>query len=240
VSVVVLNPTAEFQPFIHLTVEALDEGLSQLAVWEMPPEKLPTLNPAKEDEKGKISIDVNIPVTKDFGPGRNWVRCTLINRLPVTSKNPDATLYDENLLSRNSHSLWVGVVPEKQKRTGSTEGGKGEDERQGTMTNLIPITDPDLDPVENEVMPFWADGEMWFFTKGARMGLVYETQPRTADSILYELIAEEISKRILERSLELDARESFDKNQVLGEFARIDELRRKFLRACEKQRSITG
>src|SRR2546430_15651886 len=104
--------------------------------------------------------------------------------------------------------------------------------------NLVPITAP-LDPVENEVIPYWSDGEIWFFTRGARIGPVYDHQPRTADSILFELISETVAERIIQIRIDADARDRLDKSQVLEEFQRTEELRRKFLRSCERLRSVS-
>ena len=89
-------------------------------------------------------------------------------------------------------------------------------------------------------MPYWSDGEIWFFTRGARVAPVYDHQPRTADSIVYELISETVADRIMQIRIDIDARDRLEKSQVLEEFKRTEDLRRKFLRSCERFRSAAG
>lgn len=237
VNVVILNPLEEYQRFIHLTIEALDEGLSQLAVRELPSEDLPFLGPATEIKKGRISTEIEVPISEDFGIGRNWIKCTLLTRPPSGYTNNSQESVGERLLDRGAHSLWVGSEPERLKRERSGGGSSGGHRRKGTLENLVPITAEPLDPIEHEIIPMWPNAEIWFYTRGARICGVYESDPRTADSILYELIAEAISDRILELRMEEDVRESLEKSQVLDEFRQIDELRKTFLRRCEAFRS---
>jgi hypothetical protein len=237
VTVVVLNPTSEYQPHIHLTVEGLDEGLSPLAVQELQPWDLPTMPPMTTETKGRIAPDIPIPITGDFAPGRNWIRCSLYNRPPPKVDGPPDGA--EKQWDRGSHALWVEKEPDKRTR-GPPRGGSGEDgTRPGTILNLVPITEAPLDPVENEVIPYWAAGEVWFFTRGARIGPVYERQPRTADSILYELMSESVAERVVQIRIDADTREKLEKAQVLEEFKRIEDLRRKFLRSCERLRAAS-
>ncbi len=239
VTVVILNPTKEFQPFVHLTVEGLDQGLSPLVIRELPPVDLPTLPPASEEMKGRIAPSISIPITADFAPGRNWVRCTLSHRPPPTSDPVAQESSAERQWDRGSHALWVEREPEKRTHAPPKGGSGGDGGRPGTLMNLVPITEAPLDPVENEVMPYWSDGEIWFFTRGARIGSVYDRQPRTADSILYELISETVAERIMQIRIDADARDRFDKSQVLEEFRRTEEQRRRFLRSCERFRSVS-
>jgi hypothetical protein len=240
VTVVILNPTKEFQPFVHLTVEGLDEGLSQLVIRELPPVDLPTLPPASEGKKSRIAPAIPIPITADFARGRNWVRCTLFNRPPPTADATAREGVEETQWDRGSHALWVEDKPEKRTHAPPKGGSGGDGGRPGTLLNLVPITEAPLDPIENEVMPYWSDGEIWFFTRGARISPVYDRQPRTADSILYELISETVLERIMQIRIDADARDRLDKSQVLEEFKRTEDLRRKFLRSCERFRSASG
>jgi hypothetical protein len=235
--IVLLNPTREYQPFVHLTVEALDEGLNRLAIWEFPPEQLPLLGPSSDEEKGRIKKEFDIAISEDFGAGRNWVRCTLLERKPMTPTNGNADTVVENLLDRESHSLWIEVEPTKIARGPPTGGSSGEGGKPGNIQKVVPVSDESLDPVAHEVMPMWQAAEIWFFTKGARMRYVYESDPRTADSVFYEIVSEAIAERIARTSIESDVRDRLDKSQVLDEMKRLEELRKRFLRTCEQYRS---
>jgi hypothetical protein len=235
-SVVILNPTAVHQSAIHLTIEALDPGLSQLVVQERPAWELPLLGPSHGDEKGRIECDVEIPITQDFLSGRNWIRATLFNRPRSPSAPNDAAPISETLWDRFGHALWIEETPKKHRRAAPMGGDVGEHGKQGTLNQLIPITAP-LDPIEQEIIPMWTQGELWFNTKGVRIGPVYEGNPRTADSILYELSAEQLGDRILELKMDNDVRISLEKDAVIEEMKSIDALRRRFLQVCERIRS---
>ncbi|MFQ5910116.1 MAG: hypothetical protein ACE5IJ_05265 [Thermoplasmata archaeon] len=234
--VVILNPSATYQPFIHLTLEALDEGLSRLAIWELAPTDMPLLKPADDERKGRIETTFQVPISEDFGEGRNWLLCTLTNVPPPGSPKSKDDASSEELYDRKGHALWVETPPERKIRERRGGGSRGDDRKRGTLANLVPITAP-LDPIEHEVIPMWSDAEIWFYTKGARIAGVYESDPRAADSILYELVAEAIADRIAELRLEEDVREKLDKTQILDEFRWLDELRKNFLRACERLRA---
>lgn len=236
VAIVILNPTAVHQPAIHLTVEALDSGLSQLVVVERPAWELPLLGPSHGEAKGRIECRVEIPVTADFLSGRNWIRATLLNRPRSPSAPKEAAPVSEALLDRLGHALWIEETPKKHKREGTTGGASGEPGKQGTLNQLVPITAP-LDPIEQEIIPMWSQGELWFSTTGVRIGPVYEGNPRTADSILYELTSEQLGDRILELKMDNDIRSSLEKDAVLEELKSIDALRRRFLQVCERIRS---
>lgn len=235
VEIVILNPTSEYQKFLHLTVEALDKGLSQLRVWEYPPHVIPLLNPATPEKEGRITYQINIPIIDEFGIGKNFIRCTLRNRPPNIK---EAEIIDQEY-DRASHSIWIEAQPVLIPRSPPTAGLKGDDGRKGTVRDLVPLTDEALDPIQNEIMPIWRDGEFWFFTKGARIGYVYETQPRAADSILYELVAEVLAEKRLKDFIETNPQDNFDKDQVIQQLQKIEELRRKFLRTCEKLRATS-
>ncbi len=239
VEVVILNPTKEHQPFVHLTVQALDEGLSRLAIWELSSSDLSLLKAATETQKGRILTQIQVPITEDFGVGRNWIHCTLFNRPPTFLPDSPEEPEPETLYDRQGHGLWVGEVPQRITRRRKGGGPSGDGKSKGTLARLNPITAPaaPLDPVENEIMPIWQSAEIWFYTKGARIVGVYESEPRAADSILYELVAEAIAERITELRMEEDVRESLDRTQVIDEFRRIEELRKGFLRSCEHYRA---
>lgn len=237
--ITILNPTAEYQKWVHLTIEALDKGLSQLAKWEYPPHDLPMLNPANDEKKGRIVVDIDIPISSDFGEGKNFIRCTLKNNPnPANKPNNEQSSSDEKILDSGSHSLWVGMEPDHFQRKLPSGGTSGEGTNAGNLKELVPITDPAMDPEQFEVYPIWSEGEIWYSTHGARLGLVYETQPRAADSIIYELIAEAISEQRLKNIIELSNQNSYDKEQLLEHYRNIDEMRKKFLRACERNRSL--
>jgi hypothetical protein len=239
VKITILNPTSDYQKWVHLTVEALDKGLSQLAKWEFPPQKLPILNPATEEKKGRIVVEMDIPISSDFGEGKNFIRCTLKNNpVSVTQQNNEQSSSEEKIFDSGSHSLWVAMEPDHFQRKLPSGGTSGEGTNSGNINDLVPITVPDIDPVQNEVYPIWSEGEIWFYTYGARVRLVYETQPRAADSIIYELVAEAISEQRLKNIIELSSQNSYDKEQLLEQYRSIDEMRKKFLRACEKYRSL--
>lgn len=226
--ITVLNPTNAHQPFIHVILQALDPSLGELQVQDFPPTSLPTLLASSEEKKGRVQIETQTLVTNDFAAGRNWLRCTLLNKPPV-----DGTSVQWD---RSSKALWVDVAPGKDKRNGVKGRARTNQGNSGSLGNLVPVTDDELDPDEQELIALWTDAELWFNTRGRRMVVVYESEPRTADSILYELIAESIAERVIERAMTEDARETLDKSQVVDEFRRIEELRRRFLRSCERRR----
>lgn len=235
VEIILVNPTNEYQKFLHVTIEALDKGLSQLRVWEYPPHVIPVLNPATSEKKGRIAYSVNIPIIDEFGIGKNYIRCTLRNRPPQIDESKDKLIDQE--YDRASHSIWIEAQPVLIPRSPPTAGTKGDDGRKGTIRDLVPLTDESLDPIQNEIMPIWSNGDIWFFTKGARIGYVYETQPRAADSILYELVAEVLAEKRLKDFMETNPQDKFDKDQVLQQLQKIENLRKRFLRTCEKLRA---
>jgi len=236
VEITILNPTKDWQRYLHLTIEALDKGLSQLEVWEYPPHVIPMLNPAIEEKKGRIVFKCDLPIIDDFGIGKNFLRCILSERPP---RNDDATKTVDREYSRASHSIWVGIEPIPIKRGPPTGGHKGDDGKKGTIRDLAPITDESLDPIQNEIMPIWSEGDIWFYTKGARMRIVYDTQQRAADSVLYELVAEAIAERRIKDFIGMNPQNTFDKEQVLQQFKNIEDLRKRFLRSCEKLRATS-
>jgi len=216
-------------------VEALDKELSQLKVWEYPPDGIPVIEPATLEKKGRLVIHVQMPIIDDFGIGKNYVRF-LLRKTPPFDKEAKSE-NKEIEFDRASHSIWVETEPVTITKSLPKGGGKGDEGRKGTIRDLSPITEESLDPIQFEIMPVWSDGEFWFNTKGARIGNVYESQPRAADSILYELVAEVLAERRLKDFIEINPQDHFDKDQVLQQFQNIDELRKKFLRSCEKFRS---
>ena len=235
IEIIILNPTKEYQKYLQLTIEALDKGLSRLNAWEY--HDIPIIDPAVADKKGRIVYTLDIPIIDDFGIGKNYIRCILQNQPPRQKGSDSSTESIE--LERALHSIWIEIEPEIISRSPPKGGNKGDDGRKGTIQDLSPITDDSLDPIQNEIMPIWSDGDIWFNTKGARIGLVYETQPRVADSILYEMIAEVMAERRLKDFMENSPQEKFDKDQVLQHFQNVDVLRKKFLRSCEKLRAAS-
>jgi len=230
------NPTVEYQPYVRLIIETLDEGMCQIESWDYLPSSLPMLNPINDVTEGKISKELSIDISDEFGIGRNWIKCELLNHnhknsISGKNNNPDA-LFDRKFLA-----LWIEEEPTKRKKAKSGGGNTGEGGKSGTLGKLQPISDGPFDPIENETMPFWAQAEIWVYTKGVRIQNVYESNPRASDSILYELIAETIANRMTRLTIEDDLRESFDKNQLIDIFGEIEQLRQQFLRACEKHRS---
>jgi hypothetical protein len=235
VQIVILNPEPTPYPFAQLTVEGLDDGLSPLTVDDLTPGRLPVLPAARGQEKGRLTAETTIKISSDFSKGRNWVRCTLLNR-PPWGEEGSAGL-EAKRLDRKGHELWVEQSPPARTHGPPTGGSTGLTGRLGTVQRVNPITEGDLDAAENEIMPFWDVGEFWFYTRGARIAPVYEKQPRTADSVLYELIAEVVSEKVAQSRLDADTRDHLDKAEVLGEFRVIEEARRRFLRSCERFRS---
>lgn len=234
VSVVILNPRPEDEPFIHLTVEGLDNGFARLTLRELPAWELPYLKAAQGDRKGRIEVSVEVPVTPDFSTGENWVRVTLIRQPPPVEGAEEQP--EPVMLARGSHSLWVEEAPEERKRGKPKNKPNPDGQRPGTMAELRPISDG-LDPVQNEVWPDWNRGQIWYYTKGVRIAPVYESNPRAADSILYELISEVIAERIFQTRIERDVRDVFDRAAVLEEYRKVEELRKKFLHSCERVRN---
>lgn len=236
VSVVLQNPQSSPYPFAHLTIEGLDDGMSPVIIDELPPGKLPVIPAAKGDEKGRLLAESNILITPDFATGRNWVRCTLTHDPPNVEGQPMA---DEapRRLDRRGHELWVDAEPPARTHGPPKGGPTGEGNRPATIRGINPISEGEVDMTENELIPFWDVGEFWFFTKGTRIGPVYDKQPRTADSILYELIAESVADKIAQTHMDTDPREVLDKSQILEEYRRIEDARRRFLRSCERFRS---
>jgi hypothetical protein len=230
VKIALRNPTTAHEPYLGLVVEALDPGMAPLIVREMAPEKMPTLEPVKDGEMDTRVCEVEFAITEDFPAGRNWVRCTLSRRVPNKDTQP-------TILDRGSHALWVEEDKPTRTRKTATSGAQG-DGRQGTLQAIQPITDHPPGAELQEV--FASGGEIWFFTRGPRIGPVYDKDARTADSILYGLVGEVILDLVVQKRMEDDVRDVLDKTQVIEEFKKVDEVRKRFLRACERGRNQKG
>lgn len=235
VNVIVLNPHPEDEPFIHLTVEGLDTGFARLTLKELPAWELPYLKAAQGERKGRIEVNVDVPVTPDFVVGENWVRATLI-RQPPAGTEASAEVPEPVMLGRGAHSLWVEEEPEKKTRGPKTKPTR-DGPRPGTMSELRPISDG-LDPVQNEIWPDWQKGQLWYYTKGVRIAPVYESNHRAADSILYEIVSEVIADRVMQTRVERDVRDTFDRAAMLDEFRKMEDLRKRFLHICERIRNV--
>ena len=236
-SVNIQNPTVEYQPYVRLITETLDEGMCQIDSWDNLPGSLPMLNPVDDATEGKIQKEISIEISDEFGIGRNWIKCELSDHNPKKKEHEQSDNQDA-LYDRKFHALWIEEEPTKRKKAKSGGGSTGDGVKSGTLGKLQPISDGPFDPVENETIPFWPQAEIWIYTKGVRINGIYEANPRASDSILYELIAETFANRMTRLTIEDDLRESFDKNQLIDMFGEIENLRKQFLRACEKHRSF--